>query len=75
MQNTPSEDIDVIERDMLDSEHAAKFEKPWLTQEADGIICQFDTEDVACEFQRTWRQQHGLVAMTGEPVGTEQPRG
>lgn len=64
--NTPIEDIEVIDRAMLDSEHAAKFDKPWLAQEADGTVHQFDTNDAACEFQRTWRQQHGLDPISGE---------
>lgn len=65
------DDIDIIERDMLDAEHAAKFEKPWLVQESDGTIHQFDTDEAACAFQRTWRQQHGLDPMTGAPARAE----
>lgn len=77
--NTPIEDIEVIDRAMLDSEHAAKFDKPWLAQEADGTVHQFDTNDAACEFQRTWRQQHGLDPISGEMQGNvsvpiEQPQ-
>jgi hypothetical protein len=50
------EDVDVIKRDMLDDEHAAKFPKPWLVQQSDGTIHSFDTEDAACEYpQRVGR--------------------
>jgi hypothetical protein len=63
------EDVDILERDMLDADHATKFPKPWLVQQSDGTIHSFDTEDAACDFQRSWRQRYGLNPMTGEPVG------
>jgi hypothetical protein len=43
---------DVMSRDMLDDEHAARFDKPWLLQYPDGTIEQFDSEDAACARQR-----------------------
>lgn len=59
------EDVDVIDRAMLDPEHAKNFACPWLVQEADGRVHQFDTEEAACAFQREWRIKHKLHPVTG----------
>ncbi len=59
-------DVDVMERDSLDDEHAAQFQKPWLVVLPDGAVEQYDTEDGACARQREWREAHGLDPMTGE---------
>ena len=60
------DDVDVIDRGMLDGEYAKKFTKPWLVQFADGEIIQFDTEEDACAYQREWRSKNGMNSLTGE---------
>jgi hypothetical protein len=41
----------VFPREMLDADHAANFEKPWLLELDDGSVLQFDSEDAACDYQ------------------------
>ena len=60
------DDVDVIDRDMLDDEYAKNFTKPWLVQFADGEIIQFDTEEDACAYQREWRSKNGMNPLIGE---------
>lgn len=62
----PAEDIALIDRDSLDDKHKAIFDKPWLLQEADGSLEEFDTEEEAAAAQRAWREEHHLDPMTGE---------
>lgn len=60
------QDIDVVDVGMLDEDHAAKFDKPWLCVEDDGTTHQFGTEEAACAFQREWRNKHGRDPITGK---------
>lgn len=56
-------DVDVIDRDMLDDEHARQFRGRWLVQYPDGKIMQFCNEDAACEYQRNHRVSLGYHPM------------
>lgn len=60
-------DVHVFHRDMTD--HPADYNWPWLVEYADGTIDGYDTEDLACAFQREWRSAIGRDPMTGEKVG------
>lgn len=62
-----SADVQVVDRDILEAEYAAKFKKPWLVELASGEVLEFDTEAAACAHQRAWRKEHNLDEMTGEP--------
>lgn len=54
-------------RESLDIEYAKMFKKPWLVQFENGAIEEFDTEALACGYQRRHRRQNGLNILTGEP--------
>lgn len=64
--NFPEGDVDVIERESLDTTTQAQFSKPWLVAHSDGTIFEFDTEGAACRYQRNHRRSVGLDEMTGE---------
>lgn len=43
-------------------------ELPWVFEAGEDCENYFATEDEACKAQRMWRHNHGLDAMTGEPL-------
>lgn len=54
--------------DMDWPEGAPRTPAKWFAQEPDGKLHGFMLEDAACEFQRLWRDAHGLNPMTGEKM-------
>lgn len=68
-------DVDVVEVAGLDPEYADRFEKPWLTVEADGTVHPFESEDDACSFQRLYRACAGFNPHTGEAAAKSYGRG
>lgn len=68
LRRMSGEDVEVVARDMLDDEHRAKFDLPWLVQHSTGYVVQFGNEKDACTYQREWRVSVGRDPMTGEPA-------
>ena len=61
---TPIPDIDVIETASLDE---GTFDKPWIVQFHNGRIVEFDSEDDACHYQKSYRLHTNRDPLTGEP--------
>lgn len=59
-------DVEVNDRDTLDEEFAAKFEKPWFITFADASSIETDTEEQACYLQREWRRMNNMHPVLGE---------
>lgn len=60
-----SDTSSVFPRDLLDEEYQANFNKPWLFEDENGIIQQFETEEEACAAQRDWRLNNGFHPVKG----------